>query len=330
TTPSFFSLAPLFADFVRRGIRTVVMEVSSQALADGRVFGIPFFLGIFTSFSPDHIGRDEHRDLAEYVAAKRSLFTSYGIRTAIANADAPYAAYIISDVPEKRFCSTEHPSDFYGRILATDRDGTRFSLFGVTGKISMPGRYHVNDALLALAAAGTLTGRRAESFLPALAGVTVPGRFERVWHGGRLFFIDFAHNAESVRKFSATVRELYPGRQIALFGSVGGRGETRRALLAEAAEASADFSVITSDDPGREDPLGICAEIYAHFADKTKAKIVVDREQAIRYAYHISSPGDVILLLGKGHETVQKTTTGALPFFEKNIIAALDNPSRVC
>ncbi len=325
TTPSIFALAPLLSEFVRRGIRTVVTEVSSQALADGRVFGIPFSLGIFTSFFPDHIGRTEHRDLAEYAAAKRSLFSSYGIDTAIANGDAPYAAYMVSDVQRKIFCSTEGVSDVYAKILSTGREGTRFLLGDAEGELALAGKCHLENALLALTAAHILTEKTIESFLPALKGVTVPGRFERSEHGGRVFFIDYAHNGESVRRLSETVRGLYGGRQIAVFGSVGGRGETRRRLLSRAVEECADFAVITSDDPGTEDPLGICAELYAGFSDKTKARIVVDRADAIRYAYRISSPEDVILLLGKGHETYQKTARGILPFSEKNILASLDN-----
>lgn len=329
TTPSLFVLLPIFSEFVRRGIRTVVMEVSSQALADGRVFGIPFSLGIFTSFFPDHIGTTEHRDLAEYTAAKRSLFSSYHMNTVIVNDDDAAAAYMVSDVPRKIFCSTGHPADVRAYCLFADRRGTRFSVDDATGEIALIGKCHLMNALLALAAANRLTGEAIGDLLPALKGLGVPGRFERVEHGGRVFIIDYAHNGESVRKIAQTVRELYDGRRVAVFGSVGGRGEMRRYLLSRAAEACMDFSVITSDDPGTEDALGICAELYAHFSDKTRAKIIVDRAEAIRYAYRISKPGDVILLLGKGHEIYQKTIKGNLPFSEKNILASLDNPARV-
>lgn len=329
TTPSLFETVPLFADFVGRGIGTVVTEVSSQALADGRVYGIPFSLGVFTSFSPDHIGTTEHRDLAEYRAAKRSFFTAYGVETAIANGDDPAAAYMVSDVSHRRFCSLGECGDFRAHILAEGIDGTRFSLSGTEGTISLAGRHYLTDALLALCAAECLTGVRATRFLPALAGVTVPGRFERMTVGGRLFIIDFAHNEDSVRKVVGTAGRLSCGARIAVFGSVGERSEGRRASLARAVESTADFAVITSDDPGREDPLGICADIYSCFSDKTKAKIVPDRAEAIRYAYRISAPGDVILLLGKGHETFQKTAQGIFPFSEKNILASLDNPSAV-
>lgn len=330
TTPSVFALAPILSECVRRGIHTVVTEVSSQALADGRVYGLPFSLGIFTSFSPDHIGSTEHRDLAEYAAAKRSLFSSYGIHTAVANGDDPYAAYMVSDTPERFFCSLSRAADYEAHILSSDLSGTRFSFREKVGKISMPGAYNLGNVLLALVATEVLTGRRAEEFLPFLPGISVPGRFERYEYGGRFFLIDFAHNEDSVRKLTEAVSALYAGRRIAVFGSVGGRGEARRASLAKAAEESVDFSVITADDPEEEDPLGICVGIYNAFSDKTKAKIVVDREEAIRYAYRISKPGDVILLLGKGHETVQKTADGARPFSEKNIVFSLDNPSRVC
>lgn len=329
TTPSLFETVPLFADFVGRGIGTVVTEVSSQALADGRVYGIPFSLGVFTSFSPDHIGTTEHRDLAEYRAAKRSFFTAYGMETAIANGDDPSAAYMVSDVLHRRFCSLGESGDFRAHILSEGIDGTRFSLSGTEGTISLPGRHYLTDALLALCAAECLTGVRAVCFLPALAGVTVPGRFERMTVGGRLFIIDFAHNEDSVRKVVGTAGRFSCGARIAVFGSVGERSEGRRASLARAVESTADFAVITSDDPGREDPLGICADIYSCFSDKTKAKIIPDRAEAIRYAYRISAPGDVILLLGKGHETFQKTAQGIFPFSEKNILASLDNPAAV-
>lgn len=323
TTPSFFSLVPMLALCVRRGVHTVILEASSQGLLEGRLYGLAFSLGIFTSFSPDHIGKGEHRDLAEYREAKRSLFSSYGIECAVANGEDPISRYMISDVPERRFITADG-GDPPCEILSQGRDGTRFRLAGAEGFLSLPGRYNLQNALLAVESAHLLTGRPYAALLAPLCALRVPGRFERLSIGGKDVYIDYAHNAQSVTAFLAAVRPLCRGRLIALFGSVGDRGIDRRRRLAAAVEDGADFAVITADDTARETALSVCADLYAAFRDKTKACILTDRARAIRYAYSITGAGDALLLLGKGHERFLRDENGKHPFSEKKILTSLD------
>ena len=134
----------------------------------------------------------------------------------------------------------------------------------------------------------------------------IPGRYEQIKHKGITVVIDYAHNYESFKAVADAAAMRSKGRKICVFGSVGGRGLQRRKELARAAEESADLCVITEDDPGDESAIHICSEIYSFFEDKAKAKIVVDRSEAIRYAFSLCEKEDTLLLLGKGHETVQK------------------------
>ena len=189
--------------------------------------------------------------------------------------------------------------------------------------LSIGGAYNAINASLAIALASVLTGRDIAALSPYLRGVRPKGRFEVYSLEGRYVIIDFAHNESSFRAVLSSVRDVAKGRLIALFGSVGSRCKDRRAALARISEEYADVSVITSDDPGQEDAVLICKEIYEEYADKDRAVIITDRAEAIRYALDISAWGDVILLLGKGHERHQAVGNERIPFSEQELITSL-------
>jgi UDP-N-acetylmuramyl tripeptide synthase len=166
----------------------------------------------------------------------------------------------------------------------------------------MPGVYNAKNTALAIGISREITGASIAECGSAVASARVPGRLEISEINGRSVIVDYAHNGDSMREIILLARRLFSGRIICVFGSVGGRSFARRQELARVAESLADFSVITSDNPGYEPPLSVCAQIYGAFKDRSRAKIIVSRPEAIRYALSIANVGDAVLILGKGDE----------------------------
>ncbi len=323
TTPGAAAVYAALARAVRGGAEYAVIEVSSQALSQFRVYGLPFYIAVFTSFSDDHVGYAEHASLQDYFNAKRSLFRDYGVKIAVVNSDDPAAYKISQGVKTVISVGKSEKFDYYlGRIFSRV-NGIRFELNGKPFILRMGGEYNAKNAALALACAKTLLKIPLSDFDGAFDSFTLPGRYERYSVCGKQVIIDFAHNGASFREIMNAVRTDTSGRVISVFGSVGGRAEARRASLAGMAEKYSDLSVITSDNPNFENPADICADIYGAFADKSKAVIVEDREKAIHYALEIAIPGDTVLLLGKGHEEYQIKDGIEHPFSERAILKEL-------
>ena len=321
------------------GIRVVMLEVSSQALSHGRVYGIPFAAAVFTNLSRDHIGEGEHGTMADYRAAKLSLFTDYAPRTAILNAGDPFYKEIVKKGRQDRVIlfgrgrKSEYRAEKIAAVSEETRFLTRFDLKAPTGRhsvsLSFAGVHYVENLLGALAVACTLTGKSVCAFLPCIPTLRVPGRCEVVpVSGSAVFVIDYAHNGASLRAALRGLRPYTVGRLFCLFGAVGGRVRCRRRDLARAASRYADFSVITEDDSGDESPEEIAAEILAAFPDKRKVISIPDRECAIRYLLGEARPGDVVLLAGKGNEQYLKKAGGRIPFSEVEILRRFAPPAR--
>lgn len=302
TTPDPTVLFPLFKSAVREGIKVVVLEVSSQALKDFRVWGISFDCVAFTGLGKDHIGDFEHPSICDYISSKRSLFNSYGAKRAVINFDDPYASYISAGVPKVITCGFTEGSNLMITKFSDNQSGATFFVGDTRVTASMPGMYNARNIALALGIAREVSGVSISDAARCLATLKVPGRFDLECVNSRSVIIDYAHNKESLKEVITLAKRLFSGKIICVFGSVGGRSFNRRHELAEAAEKYADFSVITSDNPGYEFPLSVCAEIYSAFTDKSRAKIIVSRAEAIKYALRIANEEDAVLLLGKGHE----------------------------
>ena len=314
STPESLELHRILRRMLDAGVRTCVMEVSSQGLWMGRVRGIPFHACLFTNLSPDHIGGVEHPDYAHYRACKKSLFTDYPLGLALCNADDAEAAFMMRGVtaPVRGFSVSDKPAvpggvspDWLAAgIRPVQRDGVPGMAF--------------TEAVFPVAQAAE-----------ALADAAVPGRFETVTHPaqpGVTYIIDYAHNGLSLAAILDTLRAYRPTRLICLFGSVGERTTGRRAELALAAANRADLCILTSDNPGCEPPEDIIREIDASFPPGACPRLrIPDRADAIRAAVALARPGDMILLAGKGHEDYQLIGTSRLPFRERDILtAALD------
>jgi UDP-N-acetylmuramoyl-L-alanyl-D-glutamate--2,6-diaminopimelate ligase len=325
TTPIPEELFSILKRALDLGVSCVVMEMSSQALFDCRAYGIKFERAIFTNLSRDHIGGAEHKSFSEYLLSKRLLFLDYGVKKAFINRDDAYFSYFYLSRGKTYKCGFNRDSDFIISDYKECENGADFRLSGIPVSISLPGKYNASNAALALCASSDFLGVGIEKVKDSLRGVKLEGRFEIHSVKGRRVIIDYAHNADSFYRLSSLVRSLFSGRIIAVFGSVGDRGYERRRSLASAAEASFDFSVITSDDSKWESPLNICEDIYSSFFDKTKATVIPDRREAIEYALMLSKcENDTVLLLGKGHEKYLSIGGKKIAFSEREILFELD------
>ena len=240
--------------------------------------------------------------------------------TAILPQDVLRGEFIVADA--ERILHLEEEEKVIQNVKERE-EGQSFSYLGNDVYLSLIGAHNRMNARLALTAASELTGAAQTRFLSYLSDISIPGRYEQLSHKGITVVIDYAHNEESFAAVAEAAARRTSGRMLCVFGSVGGRGEGRRAALAKAASQWMDFSVITADDPENESAFDICSEIYASFSNKEKARIVVDRTAAIRYAFSLCRSGDTLLLLGKGHERVQKIRGNCIPFSERNVVLSL-------
>ena len=331
TTPESLILHSYFDEMVKEGVEYAVIEVSSQALANHRVDGIPFDTVAFTNLSVDHIGGAEHPTFEHYRDSKKRLFTEYGARTAVFSADDAYGEYMTEDFPGKLVSFGENDTadwraENIGKLKTDTALGVTFDCVspgGVT-KTSLlsPGRFSVHNALCAMVICSEY-GVTAEFSAEVLSRTTVQGRFEIVPAvPGRTFIIDYAHNGVSLTSALNTIKEYDPARIICVYGSVGGRTKGRRRELSEAASGRADYVIVTSDNPDCEDPAEICGEI-ASYLDGVPYEIIPDRAEAIEAAVRMSRPGDVILLAGKGHENYQLIRGEKVPFSELDVLMKL-------
>lgn len=332
TTPESLELHRFFRLMVNAGVTHCVMEVSSQALAHHRVDGLPFEVVAFTNLSPDHIGTGEHPDFADYKNSKRRLFTEYGARCMVYNADDEASAFMRQGfVGQSVSFGIDGPADYRGVGLRKYRGGTalgvdftcRHAGQDTPVRLLSPGAFSVSDALCAMALCGAF-GVGCADCAAVLANTPVQGRFEIVpGLPGRTFVIDYAHNGLSLTSALNTLRDYDPRRLICVIGTVGGRSQIRRQELAEAASAGADYTILTADNPDFEDPAAIIAEMAAHMAPGARYECIIDRREAIRAAITMAGEGDIVLFAGKGHETYQLIEGVKTPFVEREIIRSI-------
>ena len=327
TTPEALELNRMFSEALGHGATDAVMEVSSHALAQERVFGVPFDIAVFTNLTRDHL--DYHKTMEEYFAAKRVLFEGCGTdapRAVVTNVDDEYGAKL-AEFSRKRSSVVlkygwQH-GDLHAEKVEITTRGTRFDLVMPEGRIAvfsaLIGRVNVYN-ILAAAGAGYARGCSAQAIAAGIDKLAcVPGRFERVDCGQPFtVVVDYAHTDDALRNLTALGRGLVSGakgRVLTVFGCGGDRDRKKRPLMGEAAGRGSDFVVLTSDNPRSEDPVAIINDALVGL-QKTGVKYSVeaDRRKAIALAIGEARPGDIVLLAGKGHEKIQVTREGAAPF----------------
>lgn len=325
TTPESYELYKSFDAMVKAGCDHCVMEVSSQAVKLNRIHGIEFDIGVFTNLSPDHIGEGEHKDYDEYRSCKAGLFERSKI--SIINSDDDDSDYMIASAKGEVITYSVKNGDCTATDIQRWSEGTnlgvrfncRFDNVTTELKVATPGIYSVYNGLCAYTVC-IKCGLTSAQIIKYLPQTRVKGRFEIVDAlSDATVIIDYAHNGLSLESVLKTIKEYDPKRLVVLFGSVGERTQLRRRELAEVAKEYADFVVVTSDNPGNEDPDSIIDEICSYLGNIPYVRYA-DRTEAIEYAVNNALPGDVILLAGKGHEDYQLIGNDKVPFSEYDIV----------
>lgn len=313
------------------GCEAVCMEVSSIGLKMSRVYGIEFYVGIFTNLSPDHIGGKEHKTFEEYAYWKKQLYVHSGFTVANRD-DAFFDDIAAASKGEVISYGLDEKCDYYAEnINPLRRPGFLGIEFDCKSKfdapwhaqVSMPGFFSVYNVLASVALLRKM-GVPVEKMREAFAHVSIEGRMQLVHVSDDYsVIIDYAHNGLSMENVIETVRDYKPNRIVALFGSTGNKATVRRQELGLVSARMCDFIIITSDDPDFEDPDAIIDEI-AGWVEKGggagKYVKITDRAEAIEYALDHMRKGDILLLLGKGHEHFMKVKGEKIYFNELECI----------
>jgi UDP-N-acetylmuramoyl-L-alanyl-D-glutamate--2,6-diaminopimelate ligase len=317
TTPEATDLHALFAAMRERGVSAATMEVSSHALALGRVDGVVFDVGVFTNLSQDHL--DFHPSMQDYFLAKASLFTPQRAARGLVNADDEAGRRLLADpaVPLSTFGAT---GEWRAEDVELGPSGSTFRLVGpgvdLPARVQVPGAFNVSNALAALGCL-VLAGVDPEAAVAGVADLAgVPGRMERVDVGQPFAaLVDYAHTPDAVTSLLRTVRAVTPGRVLVVLGCGGDRDRSKRPLMGRAAVEGADVAVLTSDNPRSEDPLAILAEMA-----QPGAQVEPDRRAAIAVAVRQARPGDTVVVAGKGHESGQEVAGVVTPFDDREVL----------
>ena len=324
TTPESYEVQSLFRQMVDAGCKYVVMEVSSIGILRHRLDGFNFDIGCFTNLSNDHIGPNEHATFEEYLNCKAELFKRS--KLSIINEDDDYAS-----VMKEASCDSILPISlrYIGLNEISDVDyvsddnylGMHFSYKNQYFKIPLPGLFNVSNAILAVSI-GECLNLSLKDMADALVNVNIQGRSEVVpTYPNVKVIIDYAHNAISMEKIVVMAKHYHPKRLITLFGCGGNRAKSRRFEMGKVSGTYADLSIITSDNSRFEKTSDIIQDIITGLAPTNGKYVAIEnRQEAIEYALKNAMPGDMILILGKGHEMYQEINGEKFEFNERQII----------
>ena len=325
TTPESLDLQELLAQIANAGCRAAAMEVSSHALTQERVRGLEWDVAVFTNLTQDHL--DYHGTMKNYFESKAKLFVQLAQQqkkrkpVAVVNMDDHYGEQLLDKIGKKisvitfgmgvraDFRASNYRMEFGGTSYQLDARGKSYLV-----RLPLIGRFNVANSMAALAAANALGLNLREAVLSLGRSPQVPGRLEMV-PAKRKFqvFVDYAHTPDALLNVLKTLRQLEPGRLIVVFGCGGDRDRQKRPLMGRIADQNADYSIITSDNPRKEDPNVIISEIEKGFGSDRYEK-VAGRAEAIARAIALAQPRDIILIAGKGHETYQEFVDHTVPF----------------
>lgn len=318
TTPEAPDLQSTLAAERDRGTQAVSMEVSSHALALGRVRATRFAVAVFTNLSHDHL--DFHRDLDDYFEAKASLFTTDYADAAVVNLDDAHGRILA----ERALVPTEGYSLDDAEGIEVTGSQARFSWRGQAVELPLGGRFNVSNAIAAATAAARL-GIPAGTIAAGLrAAPPVPGRFEPVDEGQPFtVIVDYSHKPGALAGALEAAREAAgEARVLLVVGAGGDRDASKRPEMGEVAARLADRVILTSDNPRGEDPLAIIDAMRSGMATTAGCQVEPDRAAAIALAVAEAAPGDVVLIAGKGHEAVQVVADESRPFDDREVARA--------
>lgn len=326
TTADALTLAGQCADLLSRGAQGLAMEVSSHALDQGRVGGIPFSVGIFTNLTRDHL--DYHGTLENYGAAKTRLFQDFALTASVLNVDDPFVRSLVTiargtiwtvgQIPESRVRMTRCIPNETGTHIEMTVDGQAYVM-----QSPLYGVFNAQNLLLAMTALVAIDTAQWSELVERVAQLEpAPGRMEQFRADGRaLVVVDYAHTPDALEQVLSTLRAHTQGRLWVVFGCGGDRDQGKRPVMGEIASRMADVVILTDDNPRSEAPNRITDEIVAGMV-KPPHRIIHSRADAIRAAIESADPADCIVVAGKGHERVQVIGDRAIPYSDRATVAA--------
>jgi UDP-N-acetylmuramoyl-L-alanyl-D-glutamate--2,6-diaminopimelate ligase len=328
TTPEAPELQSLAAVMRERHLRNLFMEVSSHAISLNRIGGSHFDIAAFTNLSQDHL--DFHADMDSYFAAKAALFSHKYADTAYINIDSPWAAKLleIQELPVVRISRYEKSADWYFDRIEIGVRGTTIAIRGAGGILietttKLVGDFNLDNLLMAIAicVASGIDPIDIAAITPSLTGAE--GRLEKVDLGQSFSaLVDYAHSPDSVASVLETLQKSTDGKVIAVLGCGGDRDKSKRPLMGAALLAGSDLAIFTSDNPRSEDPAQIIKEMVSGLTLPATSEVVPDRKRAIEIAVAAAKPGDVVVILGKGHESGQEIAGVKHNFDDRLVLAA--------
>lgn len=322
TTPESLDLYRMMREAVSNGMSHLIMEVSSQAYKTDRVYDLTFDVGVFLNISPDHIGAIEHPDFDDYFYCKRQLLSHS--KQLIINKDSDYyemLAEISADHTDRVFTYAQGPSeaDYTFQPLSSGEFSvnSQADTLGINGTyaINLPGDFNQGNALSAIIAT-RLVGAEQGVIRDGLSKARVAGRMEKmVTTKGTSVYVDYAHNFLSLHTLLLFVKNEHPdGKLYVLIGSTGGKGVSRRQDFGRVLSEFADVAILTTDDPGDEQPEAIIADITATLNEQVERRTILDRKEAITYALNTANGEDVVVLAGKGNDLYQSVNGERIPY----------------
>lgn len=325
TTPESLELQEMFSKMVEQNVEIAVMEVSSQSLKLNRVYGIDFDMAIFTNFTEDHISPNEHPNMEDYFNCKLELIKN--AKKSYINADDYNVAKIKTMLKDKDISTfgIDNMADMLAKDVTIRNTSVDFRA-KINGKnerikVGIPSRFTVYNALAAFCVVNNF-GVTIDQTREALEQIAVPGRMEMVPNKkGLNIMIDYAHSPASLESVLKAVKAYTRGRVISVFGCGGDRDTKKRPIMGEISGKNAAYTIITSDNVRTENPEDIVKQIEEGIKHtKTQYKVIVDREEAIKYAISIANKNDMIVLSGKGHENYEEINGKKYPFDERKIV----------
>lgn len=332
TTPESADIHAMIGRMKELGCGSVVLEVSSHALMQSRVLGIEFDVGIFTNLTPEHL--DYHEDMENYFEAKRLLFRVLEKQekraAAVINVDCEWGRRLAREIRGADVITygfNDH-ADVVATEVGLSEAGSFFNVKSPWGEHSVSlkqvGHYNVQNALAAFTACCS-RGISPEDAVTGLALLeSVPGRLDRVINPqGKHVMIDYAHTSDALANVLQAVKQITTGRLIVAFGCGGSRDQSKRRKMGEVASRLADYSIVTTDNPRKEEPGAIIAQIVEGFESGAQFEVQPDREAAIARGLELAGPEDVLLIAGKGHENYQEFANTVVPFSDREVVERL-------